>query len=223
MGASKRVVLLRRQAKLSPQEFAAHWSGPHAQLALGLPGIRNYLQNHVLRTLWMGKSGGPKIDGIAEIEYRDEAALIEAMACDLGTRQLPEDECRFLDSWTGSVVRPTGSKYAPAQRRIVALLHRPSSIAPDEFSSHVERALAYLRPFCLGHLEELLERKTRPSLNYERWPDVFLYFDPPADRNVAELTAPGSPLQTCLSQFLGDTGSAFLVRCEAKRLSNDPD
>jgi uncharacterized protein (TIGR02118 family) len=36
----KRVSLVRRKPDLTPEEFIAHWTGPHAAIVRQLPGIR---------------------------------------------------------------------------------------------------------------------------------------------------------------------------------------
>ena len=36
----KRISLVRRREGMTPEEFTAHWMGPHAEIAKQLPGLR---------------------------------------------------------------------------------------------------------------------------------------------------------------------------------------
>lgn len=64
----KVMVFLRKRDDVSREEFRAHWRGPHGAIALRMPGLRNYIQNHATA------DGGPW-DGVAEMWFDDQAAL----------------------------------------------------------------------------------------------------------------------------------------------------
>jgi uncharacterized protein (TIGR02118 family) len=39
--------LLTRKPQLTPEQFVDHWLNIHGPLALGVPGIRRYVQSHI--------------------------------------------------------------------------------------------------------------------------------------------------------------------------------
>ena len=50
----KSISLLTRKAGLSHEEFVKHWLEVHAPLAHAVPGLRRYVQSHIVgeRTRW---------------------------------------------------------------------------------------------------------------------------------------------------------------------------
>lgn len=44
----KTVSLLRAKAPMSREEFNRHWLEVHGSLSLSVPGIRRYVQNHII-------------------------------------------------------------------------------------------------------------------------------------------------------------------------------
>ena len=84
-GGFRRWMLLRRAAERSG-DFRDAWFGRHADLVKRLPRVDGYVQNLV--TARYGPDGQPTgeqdlaIDGIAELCFADEAAMLEAYASD---------------------------------------------------------------------------------------------------------------------------------------------
>ena len=73
----KMIALLTRKEGLSHEDFVRHWVETHAPLAHGVPGLRRYVQSHVV-----GEQTRPDIpttavdvDGIAELWFDDKDAL----------------------------------------------------------------------------------------------------------------------------------------------------
>ena len=64
----KVLVFLKKRDGVSGEEFRAHWGGPHGAIALRMPGLRKYVQNHAL-------ADGSAHDGVAEMWFDDQAAL----------------------------------------------------------------------------------------------------------------------------------------------------
>jgi len=73
----KSISLLTRKAGLSHEEFVKHWLEVHAPLAHGVPGLRRYVQSHIVgeRTRPDIPTTDVEIDGIAETWYDDRAAM----------------------------------------------------------------------------------------------------------------------------------------------------
>jgi len=78
----KSVSLLTRKAGLSHEEFVKHWLELHAPLAHAVPGLRRYVQSHIVgeRTRPDIPATDVEVDGIAETWYADLAAMERANA-----------------------------------------------------------------------------------------------------------------------------------------------
>lgn len=103
-GSHKRVTYLEKREDLSRAQFGEHWATEHARIAIDLPGVVRYLQNHV-NHLEPGKSGDDpyRVDGIVELWFGDENATSAGYASDVADR-LVVDEKRFLGGLTGGPV-----------------------------------------------------------------------------------------------------------------------
>ena len=78
----KSVGLLTRKEGLSHEDFVKHWFEIHAPLAHAVPGVRRYVQSHMVeeQTRPDIPSDRFRIDGIAELWYDDRAAMERANA-----------------------------------------------------------------------------------------------------------------------------------------------
>src|SRR5216683_3698244 len=78
----KSIGLLTRKDGLSHEDFVKHWLEVHAPLAHAVPGVRRYVQSHIIeeRTRPDIPTTDVEIDGIAELWYDDRAAMERANA-----------------------------------------------------------------------------------------------------------------------------------------------
>ena len=78
----KSVGLLTRRDGLTREDFVKHWLEVHAPLAHAVPGVRRYVQSHIVeeRTRPDIPTTAVVIDGIAELWYDDRAAMERANA-----------------------------------------------------------------------------------------------------------------------------------------------
>ena len=78
----KSIGLLTRKDGLTHEQFTKHWVEIHAPLAHAVPGLRRYVQSHIIaeRTRADIPTTAVDIDGIAELWYDDRAAMERAMA-----------------------------------------------------------------------------------------------------------------------------------------------
>ena len=78
----KSIGLLTRKAGLTHEEFVKHWLEIHAPLAHAVPGVRRYVQSHIIeeRTRPDIPATDVEIDGVAELWYDDRAAMDRANA-----------------------------------------------------------------------------------------------------------------------------------------------
>ncbi len=89
--------MLTRKPTLSHEQFVKHWLEIHGPLAHAVPGIRRYVQSHIVGT--RTRSDIPEtdveVDGIAELWYDDQAALARAAASP-EMKRLTDDGALFI-------------------------------------------------------------------------------------------------------------------------------
>jgi uncharacterized protein (TIGR02118 family) len=66
-GGLKRSLLMVRKPGTTHDDFMAHWTGQHASLAQGVPGLLGCVFNHIETALSTQGSPWTEIDGIAEV------------------------------------------------------------------------------------------------------------------------------------------------------------
>jgi hypothetical protein len=101
---TKRITYLQRRPDLPAEQFSRHWQTPHAEIAVDLPGVVGYWQNHVLTTLPpAAAAGGFTVDGIVELWFTT-ADIAQSGTTSATSDRLIEDEPRFLSGLTGAPV-----------------------------------------------------------------------------------------------------------------------
>jgi uncharacterized protein (TIGR02118 family) len=93
----KVVGLLTRKPELTHEQFVKHWLETHGPLAHAVPGVRRYVQSHIIgtRTRPDIPETDVEIDGIAELWYDDETALARAAATP-EMKRLTDDGALFI-------------------------------------------------------------------------------------------------------------------------------
>ncbi len=93
----KIVGLLTRRPEFSHAQFVRHWLEIHGPLAHAVPGVRRYVQSHIIgtRTRRDIPETDVDVDGIAELWYDDEAAL-ERAAASPEMKRLTDDGALFI-------------------------------------------------------------------------------------------------------------------------------
>lgn len=93
----KRVSLLTRRDGMSREQFTRHWLEIHAPLARPVPGLRRYVQSHILEEFRRPDipTSPVQVDGIAELWFDDQAAL-EKAAQTPEMRALHADGAKFI-------------------------------------------------------------------------------------------------------------------------------
>ena len=78
----KSLSLLVRKEGMTHEQFMKHWVEIHAPLALEVPGIRRYVQSHIVdeRRRPDIPPIGVDVDGVAELWYDDREAMARAVA-----------------------------------------------------------------------------------------------------------------------------------------------
>ncbi|MBK6864409.1 MAG: EthD family reductase [Ideonella sp.] len=93
-----RMGLLNKKPDWSLEDFRRYWTETHGPIAARLPGLRGYLQHHIVETAQRGityKRGPEHVDGLSELVFDDDAAMRAALASEVAP-SLAEDEARFL-------------------------------------------------------------------------------------------------------------------------------
>jgi len=131
----KLVTFFKRKAPLSPEAFQAEWRGGHAERARQIPGLRGYVQSHVLLSGY--RKGEPFCDGLAEMWFDDRAAL-EAARASAAFAQARADADRFRDGASaGSLLTveyliKDGAKPPGGVKNVELVVRRPD-LGVEEF------------------------------------------------------------------------------------------
>jgi len=78
----KSTSLLTRKAGMTHEQFMTHWVDVHAPLAHAVPGLRRYVQSHIIEERKRPDipATDVEVDGIAELWYDDRDAMARALA-----------------------------------------------------------------------------------------------------------------------------------------------
>ena len=95
----KRISFLTRKDGITHEEFVRHWFDVHGPLARGIPGLRKYVQSHIVGEASRADIAGSDIaiDGIAELWYDDSEAMEHAIQSDQAKR-LFADGAEFISA-----------------------------------------------------------------------------------------------------------------------------
>ena len=91
----KVVTYFKRKPGMSVDDFQQHWRTAHAELIVRLPGIRGYVQSHLLDSAY--RKGEPMCDAVAE-SYFDDTQAIKALASTPEYGAVLADEPNFIDA-----------------------------------------------------------------------------------------------------------------------------
>ncbi len=91
----KLVIWFKRKAGLSVEAFQTEWRGAHAEKVLRVPGLRGYVQSHVLLSGY--RKGEPFCDGLAEMWFAD-AGAVDAARASRAFAEARADADRFHES-----------------------------------------------------------------------------------------------------------------------------
>src|SRR5579863_2228081 len=114
-GMIKSISLLTRKPELTHEQFVKHWLEIHGPLARAVPGVRRYVQSHIIgtRTRPDIPETDVEVDGIAELWYDDEAALTRAAATP-EMKRLTDDGALFIGQIKSYVIEE--KQIIPPQR-----------------------------------------------------------------------------------------------------------
>ena len=75
----KMIYCISKKPEMSVEEFQTYWRETHGPIAARIPGLRRYVQCHVVPALYGGQNA-PSFDGAAELWFDDLESMRAAMA-----------------------------------------------------------------------------------------------------------------------------------------------
>lgn len=124
----RRLSIIARRTDLTRRQFSVHCFGPHVTAVRTLPGLRVYIQHHVVDN----PSPSPPIDGISEVLFESPATqppnthFIES---------LMRDELQFVSSSTQMPVRNVDVSFSNYS---VWMISRDADSTPDALPGFVQ-------------------------------------------------------------------------------------
>jgi uncharacterized protein (TIGR02118 family) len=91
----KLIYCISKKPDMSVEEFQRYWRDVHAPIAGAIPGLRRYVQCHVVPETY-GAQNKPAYDGAAELWFDDLDAMRTAMRTPEVAAAV-EDEKNFID------------------------------------------------------------------------------------------------------------------------------
>jgi uncharacterized protein (TIGR02118 family) len=91
----KLIYCISKRPDMTVEQFQTYWRGVHAPIAGAIPGLRRYVQCHVVPETYGGRTP-PGFDGAAELWFDD----LDAMRAAMGSPEVAaalEDEKNFID------------------------------------------------------------------------------------------------------------------------------
>lgn len=90
----KLIYCISKKPDMTVEEFQRYWRETHAPIAGAIPGLRRYVQSHVVPETYGART--PGFDGAAELWFDDMDAMRAAMTSPEVQAAL-EDEKNFID------------------------------------------------------------------------------------------------------------------------------
>jgi uncharacterized protein (TIGR02118 family) len=98
----KTIIVAYKKTGMTRAEFSKYWLEKHGPLAARLmPGVRKYVQNHVIEVPGMEFQG----DGVVETWYDDIDSWRKSLAAIQASKELAEDGAKFCE------LRPGGGMW----------------------------------------------------------------------------------------------------------------
>lgn len=105
----RRISLIRRKSGMSPDEFWAHYSGPHAAIARQLPGLQRMVLSRVMAT-----TGDHEWDAVGELWFASIEAVTRAFADPEMAALFAEDRPKFIGQMVVVLTEETEAWQPPA-------------------------------------------------------------------------------------------------------------
>ncbi len=146
------ISLMRRQDAISLTRFRRHWRDIHGPLVCGFPGLRRYVQCHVVASTAMNEAArSMRIDGFPILYFDSDQDRVRAhrspamAACNIDSRQFVGAVSRVITDASGDLRSNAGrfslieiwpENSAPAPRPVVYTV-REQGAAPNSIIPHL--------------------------------------------------------------------------------------
>jgi uncharacterized protein (TIGR02118 family) len=140
----KVLTFINRKAGMPVDEFQEYWRTRHPLVVTRLPGIRRYVQSHVLPETYAKRE--PVYDGLAEV-WADDTDSLRAMTKSAVHPDLIADEARFIDRARMAILVTDEhvAKEGPTDGvKAIELFTRKADVAIGTFQQHWRDAHAAL-------------------------------------------------------------------------------
>ena len=157
----KWIVALRYRADLSKEACQQYWTGQHARMVPGIPGLKHYVQSH--RVEGEEDIGDAPYDGYASLWFEDEAAARAALASP-HMAEVRADAQNFTDvaSTRQILAREVVMRDVPGDEnglKLITFNCRQPALSPQAFQDYWEnqhgqlvlRNLAAMRRYVQNH------------------------------------------------------------------------
>ena len=216
----KALTFITRKPGMPLDEFQTYWRTRHPEAVTRLPGIRRYVQSHVLPSMYA--KGEPPHDGIAEV-WADDTDALRAMTKSPAHAPLIEDEARFIDrSKMGVLIteEAVGKAGTPALDGIKAVefFTKKPTMSVEKFQHHWKTTHASLAAKIPG-LRRYVASLVRPSAYSANRTPIYdgaalLWFSSLADLKSAAATPEYQALIADRENFLAPGQPPFLLTQE---------
>ena len=160
----KVLTFITRKAGMPVDEFQTYWRTRHPDVVTRLPGIRRYVQSHVLPESYAKRE--PVHDGIAEV-WADDTDAFRAMTKSPVHADVVADEAKFIDRAkmgvivTEDTVARDGGPGASALKGVEFFTRKPE-LSVEAFQQHWRTTHAALATRIPG-VQRYVVSATRPS------------------------------------------------------------
>ena len=216
----KALTFIHRKPGMPLDEFQTYWRNEHPKAVMRLPGIRRYVQSHVLPSMYA--KGEPAHDGIAEVWANDTDAL-RAMTKSPAHPALVEDEARFIDRARMGVLITTehvavDGKPSSEAVKAVEFFRKNETMEVDAFQRHwrtTHADLAKKIPGLTRYVASMVRQSAYGSgrkMPYDG--AALLWFDSMEALKSAAASAEYKAMIADRPTFLADTQPPFLLTRE---------
>lgn len=214
----KVLTFIHRKPGMAVDEFQEYWRTHHPAVVTRLPGLRRYVQSHLLPEAYA--KGQPPYDGIAEV-WADDTEALRAMTRSAVHAELVADEARFIDrARMGFVVTDEHVVVdgAGGAVKAVEFLARRPELTVDAFQQHWRAVHAPLAARVPG-VRRYVISATRPAAyaagRRPAWDGVALmWFEAPEALGAAARSPEYGALVDDRRAFLADGAPPFLLTRE---------
>ena len=216
----KVITFLKRKPGMPVEEFQRYWLTRHPEVVVRLPGVRRYVQSHVLPSAY--RKGEPIYDGIAEV-WADSTDALRAMTRSPENASVQADEARFIDRATMGVIVTeehviADGAVAPEAVKAVELLSRRPGTPVDEFQRHWRDAHGPLVARIPGLRRGVLSATRRSAYEAGHAPAydgaALMWFDSPEALRAAAASPEYAAAVADRARFLAPGEPPFLLTRE---------